>query len=512
MGSKTRQNLGVLLRLLLLLLVCSGFVLGSITQVCILYNRPPLSSQQRQEDSSGMETCSGEKDKRLHCFSTWRNVSGDVQLVKQGCWLDDPSCYNRSECVENKVSPDVFFCCCDGSLCNQRFYHRPLREGEPPGGKTSMNVPDTLTVLVYALVPIMAVSVVIVVAFWVYRRLRPRPLLLLPTQDPTPSRPSPLRPLQLLEVKGRGRFGYVWTARLMDEVVAVKIVSAQDRRSWQNEYDVYGLGGMRHDNVLRFIGAERRSLEKEEELWIITEYHHQGCLSDYLKSNVLSWSEVCLIAQSMSRGLAFLHEDRGAPKPAIAHRDFKSKNVLLKSDLTACIADFGLALTFEAGRSPGDAHGQVGTRRYMAPEVLEGAINFHRDAFLRIDMYAVGLVLWELASRCKAADGPVDEYLLPFEEEVGQHPSLEDMQDVVVHQKVRPSIRESWKNHTGLVLLTETIEDCWDHDSEARLSAGCVVERVEQMRRLTSVTAPEEVVTVVTMVTNMDYPRKESSL
>lgn len=48
---------------------------------------------------------------------------------------------------------------------------------------------------------------------------------------------------------------------------------------------------------------------------------------------------------------------------------------------------------------------QVGTRRYMAPEVLEGAINFQRDAFLRIDMYAMGLVLWELASRCKAADG-----------------------------------------------------------------------------------------------------------
>ena len=48
---------------------------------------------------------------------------------------------------------------------------------------------------------------------------------------------------------------------------------------------------------------------------------------------------------------------------------------------------------------------QVGTRRYMAPEVLEGAINFNRDAFLRIDMYACGLVLWEMVSRCTAADG-----------------------------------------------------------------------------------------------------------
>lgn len=44
----------------------------------------------------------------------------------------------------------------------------------------------------------------------------------------------------------------------------------------------------------------------------------------------------------------------------------------------------------------------------MAPEVLEGAINFQRDAFLRIDMYAFGLVLWELVSRCTAADGETD--------------------------------------------------------------------------------------------------------
>lgn len=119
----------------------------------------------------------------------------------------------------------------------------------------------------------------------------------------------------------------------------------------------------------------------------------------------------------------------------------------------------------------------------MAPEVLEGAINFQRDSFLRIDMYAFGLVLWELAARCTAADGepdrlmllsehglfalasqalcysslmkmlccvltgPVDEYMLPFEEEVGQHPSLEDMQEVVVHKKLRPCLRDCWQKH-----------------------------------------------------------------
>ena len=44
-------------------------------------------------------------------------------------------------------------------------------------------------------------------------------------------------------------------------------------------------------------------------------------------------------------------------------------------------------------------HTQVGTSRYMAPEVLEGAISFQREAYLRIDVYAFALILWEVASR-----------------------------------------------------------------------------------------------------------------
>ena len=71
----------------------------------------------------------------------------------------------------------------------------------------------------------------------------------------------------------------------------------------------------------------------------------------------------------------------------------------------------------------------------MAPEVLEGAITFNRDSFLRIDMYACGLVLWELCSRCRVP-GLVDqpaEYMLPFEEECSR-PTLEQMQVRGRHQ------------------------------------------------------------------------------
>lgn len=37
--------------------------------------------------------------------------------------------------------------------------------------------------------------------------------------------------------------------------------------------------------------------------------------------------------------------------------------------------------------------------------------------------------------------------MLPFEDEIGQHPSLEDLQDVVVHKKMRPVIKDSWLKH-----------------------------------------------------------------
>jgi hypothetical protein len=41
----------------------------------------------------------------------------------------------------------------------------------------------------------------------------------------------------------------------------------------------------------------------------------------------------------------------------------------------------------------------------MAPEILDGSINFSIECFLKIDVYACALVLWELLSRCTAGKG-----------------------------------------------------------------------------------------------------------
>uniref|UniRef100_A0AAR2JSP2 Serine/threonine-protein kinase receptor n=1 Tax=Pygocentrus nattereri TaxID=42514 RepID=A0AAR2JSP2_PYGNA len=400
-------------------------ILGrSETQECVFYN---ASWEKDRTNRSGIEPCSGEKDKRRHCFSTWKNNSGTIEIVKQGCWLDDVNCYDSTECVERKDSPDVFFCCCEGNMCNEKIYYSPDTQAVQMGplfcntnsklySATSNSFtpkPELCNTLLYSLVPIMGIAAILLFSFWMYRHHKlAYPPVLVPTQDPGPTPPSPFlgqKPLQLLEVKARGRFSCVWKAQLLSEHVAVKIFPIQNKLSWQNEYDIHSISGMKHENILSFIGAEKRGNGMDIELWLITAYHEKGSLTDYLKANVVSWNELCHIAQTFARGLAYLHEDipglKDGHKPAVAHRDIKSKNILLKTNLSACIADFGLALKFEAGKSAGDTHGQVGTRRYMAPEVLEGAINFQRDAFLRIDMYAVGLVLWELASRCTAADG-----------------------------------------------------------------------------------------------------------
>lgn len=429
------------------------------------------------------------------CYVVWSNWTGTAEVLFKGCLWDYKNC--NDECVSSRAANSLtekmhhLFCCCVHNNCNQNFSWQP-REEVPSTTPVPPQEPDMVQPVAWTLGTLILVVVTVTVLFYLYRRRKMANFMAIPRVESAalvpPSPPMGLRPIQLREIKARGRFGAVWKANLHNDIIAVKIFPVQDRQSWIVEVDVYSLPQLSHENILQFIGAEKRGENLQAEFWLITAYHERGSLCDYLKANLVTWAELCKIGESMARGLMHIHEEQPASrcealKPAIAHRDFKSKNVLLKNDLTACIADFGLALVFHPGQPTGDTHGQVGTRRYMAPEVLEGAINFQRDAFLRIDMYACGLVLWELLSRCSSMDGPIPEYHLPFEEEVGQHPTLDDMQECVVTQKARPAIQDSWRKNAAVMGLIDTMEECWDHDAEARLSASCVVERLTSFSR-----------------------------
>lgn len=507
------------------LLLCGLLSFGSLTAVRqILCEYCP-----KKNVCNETKLCSpAEPDKTTHCYASWKNGTDGVELVMKGCWLDHESCYNKMECVASEATANVYFCCCEGELCNQNFSYRALpTPTEPVVNKSPVpHVHQTSKVLVTvicALVPIAGISIFIIAMFYAWQHYRycqrfHRSIYReqIPTIDPNIIAPNQYLQFHLLELIARGRFGMVWKAKLRDEYVAVKVFPIQDKESWINEQEIYNIPHLQHENILKFIAAKQDT--NSGDLWLITEFQAKGSLSDYLKGNLITWTELCRIGETMARGLAFLHEDIQGPKgqdikPAVAHRDFKSKNVLLRSDLSALIADFGLALKFEPSKAPGSTHGQVGTRRYMSPEILEGAITFTRDAFIRIDMYACGLVLWELMSRCSAVDGPIDEYQLPFVEEIGQHPTLEEMQQIVVVKKIRPVIKDGWHKNANMDLLCTTMEECWDPEADARLSAKCVEERFIHMISTNIISTSEaSTPSIVIMSTGQEIPSKETNI
>jgi eukaryotic-like serine/threonine-protein kinase len=107
-----------------------------------------------------------------------------------------------------------------------------------------------------------------------------------------------------------------------------------------------------------------------------------------LTAGHLPFERVISLARQMTSGLAAAHE------VGIVHRDLKPQNILVDTSGRAYISDFGLAKSYEASAAgltrPGDF---IGTPRYMAPESVEGQPTDHRS-----DLYALGLILYEMAS------------------------------------------------------------------------------------------------------------------
>jgi serine/threonine-protein kinase len=97
------------------------------------------------------------------------------------------------------------------------------------------------------------------------------------------------------------------------------------------------------------------------------------------------------IARQLCAGLAAAHEK------GVLHRDLKPANIMLDGQGNVRITDFGLAGLAETLR---DEDIRSGTPRYMSPEQLQG-----RDVSVRSDIYALGLVLYELYTGRRAFEG-----------------------------------------------------------------------------------------------------------
>lgn len=187
------------------------------------------------------------------------------------------------------------------------------------------------------------------------------------------------------------------------------------------------------------------------------------------------------MALSIVNGLVHLHMpiESCKGKPALAHCDLKSKNILVKSDLTCCISDLGLALA-------GDKDGKIvvtgtgsirtGTKRYMAPEILSKKIDTrYLDSFQKAEMYSLGLVMWELLRRCKFEDESTNlvyvyDYKPPYYECVLGDPDELVMKQIVCDQKLRPAMNAQWKKNKIMTELANLTEELWVAQPNERLN------------------------------------------
>ncbi|KAM4613362.1 activin receptor type-1B-like [Polymixia lowei] len=293
------------------------------------------------------------------------------------------------------------------------------------------------------------------------------------------------RTIVLQEIIGKGRFGEVWRGRWRGGDVAVKIFSSREERSWFREAEIYQTIMLRHENILGFIAADNKDNGTWTQLWLVSDYHEHGSLFDYLNRYSVTIEGMIKLALSAASGLAHLHmEILGTQgKPGIAHRDLKSKNILVKKNCTCAIADLGLAVRHESATDTIDIapNQRVGTKRYMAPEVLDESINMrHFDSFKCADIYALGLVYWEIARRCNSG-GIHEEYQLPYYDLVPSDPSIEEMRKVVCDQKLRPNVPNWWQSYEALRVMGKIMRECWYANGAARLTALRIKKTLSQL-------------------------------
>ncbi|XP_026884519.1 serine/threonine-protein kinase receptor R3 isoform X2 [Electrophorus electricus] len=432
------------------------------------------------EDGGLPPTCLG-----YVCFFTV--VQG---VTKRGCFEKE----HMSQCHVSRIR-SVYTECCNSSYCNSNTTAPHERDPSKPG---SMMILVTVPLLVLLGLSVMLCGLVL----WLRSRRQHHHLqehdhsmLRVPSGgDPTYGdifdefctsgsgtglpylvQRTMARQISLVECVGKGRYGEVWRGTWMGESVAVKIFSSRDEQSWFRETEIYNTVQLRHENILGFIASDMTSKNSSTQLWLVTHFHELGSLYDFLQYSTLDPEGGLRMCLSVASGLVHLHTEilSTQGKPAIAHRDLKSRNILVKRNGQCCIADLGLAVIhsqsndyLDVGNNP-----RVGTKRYMAPEVLDESIRVDIfESYKQTDIWALGLVLWEITRRT-IVNGIVEEYRLPFFDVVPSDPSFEEMKKVVCVDQHRPCLHNRLHSHPILSAVAKIMKECWFQSPSARLTA-----------------------------------------
>ncbi|KAG0249570.1 hypothetical protein DFQ27_009942, partial [Actinomortierella ambigua] len=260
-------------------------------------------------------------------------------------------------------------------------------------------------------------------------------------------------PLKLGTCVGEGGFGAVHIGWWQGQRVAVKRLFLRGQDSLIHK-EIELIKSLRHRHIIQFLDVETI----DGCFVLITDFADGGSLQELIVQDseaadadpsgngLLDWGTKSRLAQEMASGLVYIHSKK------IIHRDLKSANVLLSKHLEVRLCDFGLARVKTTTASQASNGKMEGTLRWMAPELLTIKPKYTTKS----DMYALGMVLWEMAARCT----------VPFQEQANGS---------MIADHVRSGGREDIPEETPDAFRL-WIESCWAQDPAQRPEAEEMVE------------------------------------
>ncbi|GBG83499.1 hypothetical protein CBR_g37213 [Chara braunii] len=189
---------------------------------------------------------------------------------------------------------------------------------------------------------------------------------------------------------GEGGSAIVYRGKLRtgDEVAVKGLKAGYWRSEREFVHEVNLLGKLSHKNLVMLKGY----CIENNRFFLVYEFVHRGTLHSYIHKNSkvnvkLDWGARFKIASEVASALEYLHHSLENP---LVHRDIKPGNVLLTTNFTAKVADFGLCRMVEL-EDASDKTQPAGTPGYIPPEIFSG-----EGVSEKVDVYSFGVVILEL--------------------------------------------------------------------------------------------------------------------